>query len=117
LLRMHQAAFHEWGAVPEEILYDRMRTIWAGTDDVARLYGTRSPRLRALLGFHAAAVQVSLSIDRDSSWEIQSGARGSASISCGLALRFPAGHSGNRVFLRVAQHCKKQHDRQASRTR
>jgi transposase len=33
LLRMHEAAFMEWGAVPEEILYDRMRTIWTGTDE------------------------------------------------------------------------------------
>jgi transposase len=33
LLRMHESAFQEWGAVPEEILYDRMRTIWTGTDD------------------------------------------------------------------------------------
>jgi len=30
---MHEAAFNEWGAVPEEILYDRMRTIWTGTDE------------------------------------------------------------------------------------
>src|SRR5580700_10268492 len=33
LLRMHEAAFQEWGGVPEEILYDRMRTIWTGTDE------------------------------------------------------------------------------------
>lgn len=33
LLRMHEAAFSDWGAVPEEILYDRMRTIWIGTDE------------------------------------------------------------------------------------
>ncbi len=33
LLRMHEASFNEWGAVPEEILYDRMRTIWTGTDE------------------------------------------------------------------------------------
>lgn len=33
LLRMHEAAFEEWGAVPEEILYDRMRTVWLGTDE------------------------------------------------------------------------------------
>ena len=33
LLRMHEAAFLEWGAVPNEILYDRMRTIWTGTDE------------------------------------------------------------------------------------
>ncbi len=32
LLRMHETAFNEWGAVPEEILYDRMRTIWTGTN-------------------------------------------------------------------------------------
>jgi|SRR5580693_4414114 DNA replication protein DnaC len=30
---MNKAAFQVWGAVPEEILYDRMRTIWTGTDD------------------------------------------------------------------------------------
>jgi hypothetical protein len=33
LLRMHEAAFAEWGAVPDEILYDRMRTVWLGTDE------------------------------------------------------------------------------------
>jgi transposase len=33
LLRMHEAAFHEWGGVPEEILYDRMKTVWTGTDE------------------------------------------------------------------------------------
>lgn len=33
LLRMHEAAFMEWGAVPREILYDRMKTVWTGTDD------------------------------------------------------------------------------------
>ena len=33
LLRMHESAFNEWGAVPEEILYDRMRTVWTGTDE------------------------------------------------------------------------------------
>ena len=56
LLRMHEAAFREWGAVPEEILYDRMKTVWMGTDergeivwnavflDFARYWGFR-PRL------------------------------------------------------------------------
>ena len=33
LLRMREAAFMEWGAVPQEILYDRMKTVWTGTDD------------------------------------------------------------------------------------
>jgi transposase len=33
LLRMHESAFQEWGAVPEEILYDRMKTVWTGTDE------------------------------------------------------------------------------------
>jgi transposase len=33
LLRMHESAFYEWGAVPEEILYDRMKTVWTGIDD------------------------------------------------------------------------------------
>ncbi len=33
LLRMHEAAFAAWGGVPEEILYDRMRTVWTGVDE------------------------------------------------------------------------------------
>jgi transposase len=32
LLRMHEAAFGEWGSVPDEILYDRMKTVWLGSD-------------------------------------------------------------------------------------
>jgi transposase len=33
LLRIHEAAFQQWGSVPEEILYDRMKTVWTGTDE------------------------------------------------------------------------------------
>ena len=33
LLRMHEAAFRQWGGVPQEILYDRMKTVWTGTDE------------------------------------------------------------------------------------
>ena len=56
LLRMHEAAFQAWGAIPEEILYDRMKTVWLGTDargeivwhpmflDFARYWGFK-PRL------------------------------------------------------------------------
>jgi transposase len=33
LLRMHEAAFQQWGGVPEEILDDRMKTVWTGTDE------------------------------------------------------------------------------------
>jgi transposase len=33
LLRMHEAAFYEWGAVPDEVLYDRMKTVWTGVDE------------------------------------------------------------------------------------
>ena len=56
LLRMHEGAFQEWGAVPDEILYDRMKTVWLGNDergeiiwhpvflDFARYWGFR-PRL------------------------------------------------------------------------
>jgi transposase len=33
LLRLHEAAFQEIGGVPEEILYDRMKTVWLGTDE------------------------------------------------------------------------------------
>jgi transposase len=33
LLRLHEAAFRQWEGVPEEILYDRMKTVWTGTDE------------------------------------------------------------------------------------
>jgi transposase len=33
LLRMHEEAFRQLGGVPEEILYDRMKTVWTGTDE------------------------------------------------------------------------------------
>ena len=32
LLRLHEEAFRQLGGVPEEILYDRMRTVWLETD-------------------------------------------------------------------------------------
>jgi hypothetical protein len=56
LLRMHEAAFQQWGGIPEEILYDRMKTVWLNTDargeivwhpvflDFARYWGFK-PRL------------------------------------------------------------------------
>ena len=66
LLRMHEAAFRQWEGVPEEILYDRMKTVWTGTDergeiiwntvflDFARYWGF-TPRLcRAVAGDDAA---------------------------------------------------------------
>ena len=33
LLRMHEEAFRQVGGVPEEILYDRMKTVWLETDE------------------------------------------------------------------------------------
>jgi hypothetical protein len=33
LLRMHEEAFRQFGGVPEEILYDRMKTVWLETDE------------------------------------------------------------------------------------
>lgn len=56
LLRMHEEAFRQMGGVPEEILYDRMKTVWLETDareeivwnpvflDFARYWGFK-PRL------------------------------------------------------------------------
>jgi hypothetical protein len=33
LLKMHEEAFRQLGGVPEEILYDRMRTVWVDIDE------------------------------------------------------------------------------------
>src|SRR5260370_625723 len=37
LLRLHEAAFQQIGGVPEEILYDRIKTVWLGTDERGEL--------------------------------------------------------------------------------
>jgi transposase len=39
LLRMHELAFQQWGCVPEEILYDRMKTVRTGTDERGEIVG------------------------------------------------------------------------------
>jgi transposase len=33
LLRMHEEGFRQLGGVPQEILYDRMKTVWLETDE------------------------------------------------------------------------------------
>lgn len=33
LLRLHEEAFRQLGGIPREILYDRMKTVWLGTDE------------------------------------------------------------------------------------
>lgn len=39
LLRLHEAAFQQIGGVPEEILYDRRKTVWLGTDERGEIIG------------------------------------------------------------------------------
>ena len=57
LLRMHEEAFRQLGGVPEEILYDRMKTVWQETDERGEIvWNPVFLGLRALLGLHAAAV-------------------------------------------------------------
>ena len=43
LLRMHEEAFRQMGGVPEEILYDRMKTVWLGTDERGKISGKLAP--------------------------------------------------------------------------
>jgi transposase len=58
LLRMHEEGFRQLGGaqrdvrVPEEILYDRMKTVWLETDE----RGETVWHLRALLGIHTKVV-------------------------------------------------------------
>ena len=51
LLRLHEAAFQQIGGVPEEILYDRMKTVWLGTDERGEIVWHP-----VFLGIHAAPV-------------------------------------------------------------
>lgn len=56
LLRMHEAAFRELGGVPEEILYDRMKTVWLETNERRDGLAPGVPGLRALLGIQTAVM-------------------------------------------------------------
>jgi transposase len=99
LLRMHESAFYEWGAVPDEILYDRMKTVWTGVDergeivwnaiflDFARYWGF-TPRLcRPYRAQTKGKVESGVKYVR-------------RNFLCGLQGREPAGLSGLNVELR-----------------
>ena len=62
---MHEEAFRQLGGVPEEILYDRMKTVWLETDERGEIvWNPVFSGLRTLLGFHAAAVTAVSSPDQ-----------------------------------------------------
>jgi transposase len=99
LLRMHESAFYEWGAVPDEILYDRMKTVWTGVDargeiiwnaiflDFARYWGF-TPRLcRPYRAQTKGKVESGVKYVR-------------RNFLCGLLGREPAGLAGLNVELR-----------------
>jgi hypothetical protein len=56
-LRLHEAAFQQMGGVPEEILYEHMKTVWPGTDERGEIvWHLVFSGLYGLLGLHAAPV-------------------------------------------------------------
>ena len=66
LLHMHEDSVLPAGAAcREEILYDRMKTVWTGTDERGEIiWNTVFLDFRALLGIHAAAVPAVSSADQ-----------------------------------------------------
>ena len=54
LLGMHESAFCEWGEVPDEILYDRMKTVWTGLTKRGEIVWNAI--FLGFAGFHAAAL-------------------------------------------------------------
>ena len=113
LLRMHEAAFYAWGAVPAEILYDRMKTVWTGVDecneivwnavflDFARYWGF-TPRL-----CRPYRAQTGVPADRSSSvgWETKGKVESRVkyvrrNFLCGLQGREPDGLAGLNGELR-----------------
>ena len=64
-LRMHEEAFRQMGGVPEEILYDRMKTVWLGSDERGEIvWHPVCPGFCALRGLHAAVVPALSSADQ-----------------------------------------------------
>jgi transposase len=57
LLRMHEEAFRQLGGVPEEILYDRMKTVWLETDERGEIcLASGVSGFRKILGFYTEAM-------------------------------------------------------------
>ncbi len=57
LLKMHEEAFRQLGGVPEEILYNRMKTVWVVFDDRGEVVWIPVfLRLCTRLGIHATVV-------------------------------------------------------------
>ena len=88
LLRMHEAAFQR-GSVPEEILYDRMKTVWTGTDERGEIvWNAVFLDFARWLGIHAAAVPPLPGADEG---KVESGAKYvRRNFLCGLQGREPS---------------------------
>jgi transposase len=51
LLKMHEEAFRQHGGVPEESLYDRMKTVWVEVDDRGEIRATAPRNLNCSIKF------------------------------------------------------------------
>lgn len=97
LLHMHEMAFYEWGAVPDEILNHRMKTVWTG--------------IAAMLG-HSRIQTVQQAWRRTSSFHgcvkstIGQGSEGGPDLNLGHRLRppdsvFAFDNSNGKLILRT----------------
>ena len=99
LLCMHETAFREWGGVPEEILYDRMRTIWSGTDERGEIIW--NPVFLDFAGYWGFRPRLCRPYRAQTKGKIESGVKYvRGNFLCGLQGREPTNLSDFNVELR-----------------
>jgi transposase len=100
LLRMHEEAFRELGGVPQEILYDRMRTIWSGMDERGEIVW--NPVFLDFAGYWGFTPRLCRAYRAQTKGKIESGVKYvRRNFLCGLLGREPGGLEDFNTQLRA----------------
>ena len=100
LLRMHEEAFRQLGGIPEEILYDRMKTVWLGTDERGEIVW--HPVFQDFAGYWGFTPRLCQPYRAQTKGKIESGVKYvRRNFLCGLLGREPSGLEGLNSELRA----------------
>jgi transposase len=100
LLRMHEEAFRQLGGVPDEILYDRMRTIWTDIDERGEIVW--NPVFLDFAGYWGFTPRLCRPYRAQTKGKIESGVKFvRRNFLCGLLGREPSGLEDFNTQLRA----------------
>lgn len=99
LLRMHEEAFRQLGGVPEEILYDRMKTVWQEVDERGEIVW--NPVFLDFAGYWGFRPRLCRPYRAQTKGKVESGVKYvRRNFLCGLQGREPAGLEDLNAQLR-----------------